>query len=201
MTAVPTIPVVSQRRDARRNRELLVKAARSCFARDGLDAGIDEIARTAGVGVGTVYRHFPNKDDLIEALATERFERLRDLAQEALAEPDPWKSFEFFMRASAKIQTDDRALSEILTSRPETMMRAATSVDMLGLVDQILSRAQRAGVVRGDAEPRDVPMIMCALAGTFRNPHGDSERFMGIVLDGLRAPGAKRPKLPRTTRF
>ena len=201
MTAVPTIPIVSQRRDARRNRELVVRAAHSCFARDGLDAGIDQIARTAGVGVGTVYRHFPNKDDLIEALATERFERLRDLAQEALAEPDPWKSFEFFMRASAQIQTEDRALSEILTSRPETMMRAATSVDMLGLVDEILSRAQRAGVVRKDAEARDVPMIMCALAGTFRNPHGDSERYMGIVLDGLRAPGAKRSKLPPTTRF
>src|SRR4051812_1359806 len=134
--ATPTAaPAQSQRRDARRNRQLIVKAARRCFARDGRDAGMDDIARSAGVGVGTVYRHFPNKDDLVEALATERFERLRDLAQEALAEADAWKAFEDFMRASAQIQTDDRALSEILTSRPGTMTRAADSVDMLGLVD------------------------------------------------------------------
>jgi AcrR family transcriptional regulator len=200
MTTISTTPALSQRRDARRNRQLIVKAARRCFARDGLDAGMDDIARAAGVGVGTVYRHFPNKDDLIEALATERFERLRDLAQEALAQTDPWNSFEHFMRASAQIQTDDRALSEILTSRPSTMMRAAESVDMLGLVSQILTRAQKAGVVRKDADPRDIPMIMCALAGTFRNPHADTERYMAIVLDGLRTPSARRSTLPASTR-
>jgi AcrR family transcriptional regulator len=170
------------------------------MARDGLDAQVEEIARAAAVGIGTVYRHFPNKDELVEALATERFERLRDLALEALADDDPWRAFEVFMRESAKIQTDDRALSEVLVSRPETMTRAAESVGILELVDQILRRAQKAGVVRKDANARDVPMIMCALAGTFRNPHADSDRYMGIVLDGLRPPGAKHTKLPPSTR-
>jgi AcrR family transcriptional regulator len=170
------------------------------MARDGLDAQIEEIARAAAVGIGTVYRHFPNKDELVEALATERFERLRDLALEALADEDPWRAFEVFMRASAKIQTEDRALSEVLVSRPETMTRAAGSVGMLELVDQVLHRAQKAGVVRKDADARDIPMIMCALAGTFRNPHADSERYMAIMLDGLRAPGAKQTKLPASTR-
>jgi AcrR family transcriptional regulator len=170
------------------------------MARNGIDAGMEDIARAAGVGVGTIYRHFPTKEELVEALATERFERLRDLALEALAEPDAWKGFDRFVRASAQIQTEDRALSEVLTSRPETMTRAAQSVDMLGLVDKILTRAQKAGVVRKDAEPRDIPMIMCALAGTFRNPHADPERYITLVLDGLRAPGAKQTRLPRTTR-
>src|SRR5256714_492059 len=128
--------------------------------------------------------------------AAERFERLRDVALEAIADDDPWESFAGFMRASARIQTDDRALSEVLTSRPDTMRRAAEAVDILGLVGQILGRAQAAGAVRADAHPYDVPMLMCALAGTFRNPHADPERYIGITLDGLRAPGAELTKLP-----
>jgi AcrR family transcriptional regulator len=191
------IPVPERRADARRNRKRVLEAARKCMARDGLDAQMEEIARRANVGVGTVYRHFKTKDDLVEALAGERFERLRDLALEALAaEDDPWGSFEGFMRASARIQTDDRALSEVLTSRPETMRRAAEAVDILGLVGELIGRAQAAGVVREDAHPYDVPMLMCALAGTFRNPHADPERYIGITLDGLRAPGAELTKLP-----
>ncbi len=194
--AAPSAPERAQRVDARRNRGRVVAAARRCMAREGLDAQMDEIARVAGVGVGTVYRHFSTKDELVEALAAERFERLRELALAALQEDDPWKSFEGFIRASARIQTDDRALSEVLTSRPETMGRAAESVGMLELVAELLGRAQSAGVVRKDAHPRDIPMIMCALAGTFRNPHSNPDRYIGLVLDGLRAAGAKLTKLP-----
>ena len=166
------------------------------MARDGLDAQMEDIARRAGVGVGTVYRHFRNKEELVEALALDRFERLEELAHEALEQKDPWRSFEGFMRASARIQTEDRALSEVLTQRPDTMGRAAESVGILELVSQILGRAQAAGVVRADAHPRDIPMFMCALAGTFRNPHSDPERYIGIALDGLRAAGGEQTKLP-----
>ena len=186
----------TQRSDARRNRKRIVAAARKSMARKGLDAQMDEIARTAGVGVGTVYRHFPTKDELVQALAEERFERLEELAREALAQSDPWQSFEDFIRASAQIQTDDRALSEVLTSRPETMTRAAERVGILDLVTELMGRAQANGVLRPDAHPRDVPMLMCALAGTFRNPHADPERYIGIVLDGLRVPDGNLTKLP-----
>jgi AcrR family transcriptional regulator len=189
-------PERAQRADARRNRQRVIRAARTCMARDGLDTQMEEIARSAGVGVGTVYRHFSTKEELLEALAAERFERLRELAQEALAQDDPWGSFERFMRASARIQTEDRALSDLLVSRPETMRAAAERVDMLGLVAQLMGRAQAAGVVRADAHPRDVPMIMCALAGTFRNPMSDPDRYIGIALDGLRGGAVKQSKLP-----
>jgi AcrR family transcriptional regulator len=188
-TTAPTT-VRQQRSDARRNRERVISAARRCMARDGLDAQMDEIARRAKVGVGTVYRHFPTKDDLVEALAGARFERLAELANEALQMEDPGEAFEEFIRASARIQCDDHALSEVLTSRPETMQRAADSVDMLGLVSEVLARAQAAGAIRPDAEPRDIPMIMCALAGTYHNPYADPDRYIAIVLDGLRARDA-----------
>jgi AcrR family transcriptional regulator len=197
MTTVDTTPVErAQRSDARRNRQRVIEAARQCMAREGLDTQMDEIARAAGVGVGTVYRHFATKDDLVEALAEERFERLEQLAREALGQDDPWKAFERFMRASAQIQSEDRALSEVLVSRPDTMQRAAERVGILELAGEILVRAQKAGVVRRDAEPHDIPMLMCALAGTVRTPHSNPDRYIGIALDGLRAGGATRTKLP-----
>src|SRR5256714_3971985 len=92
---IPTPPLErAQRADARRNRKRVLEAARRCMARKGLDAQIEEIARAAGVGVGTVYRHFPTKEHLVEALAMARFERLAELAREALATEDPWAGFE-----------------------------------------------------------------------------------------------------------
>jgi AcrR family transcriptional regulator len=182
--------VRAMRADARRNRAKIVAAARLCMARDGLDAQMEEIAKAAGVGVGTVYRHFPNKDELVDALAQERFERLAELAREALADSDPGRAFENFIRASARIQTEDRSLSEVLVSRPEVMRPASERVGMLGLVAQLMGRAQDAGVIRPDAEPTDVPMLMCALAGTHQMPKMDPERYIAIVLDGLRAPGS-----------
>ena len=185
------VPAVrAMRADARRNRQKVIEAARVCMARDGLDAQMEEIARAAGLGVGTVYRHFPNKDELVEALANERFERLADAARNALADPKPWRSFENFIRASAKIQTEDRALSEVLVSRPETMYAAAERADIRGFVEKLMSRAQDAGAIRPDALPDDVPMLMCALAGTHNNPKMDPERYVAIALDGLRSHGS-----------
>jgi len=185
-----------QRADARRNRERVIGAARRCMARQGLDAGMEEIARRAGVGVGTVYRHFTTKEALIEGLAQARFERLAELAREALEVEDPWDAFAGFMRAAALIQTEDRALSEILVSRQETMRAAAEGVGILGLVAELMERAQASGELRPDAAPEDVPMMMCALAGASENPMTDPERYIAIVLDGLRAPGAT-PLTPR----
>ncbi len=83
----------------------------------------------------------------------------------------------------------------MLTSRPEVMQPAAEAVGMLDLVKKVLGRAQRAGAVRHDARAEDIPMMMCALAGTFSGPFASTERYVGIMLDGLRAQDAKRSRL------
>ena len=194
MATTASKPQRAERSDAVRNRKRVLAAARRRMARDGLDAQMDQIAGEAGVGVGTVYRHFPTKDELVDALAAARFERLAELAREALEEPDAWKAFEGFMRASAKIQSDDRALSEVLVSRPDTMTAAAERVGILDLTGELMRRAQEAGELRPDAVPTDVPMLLCALAGTNRNPKMDPERYIAIALDGLRTPA--RSQLP-----
>jgi AcrR family transcriptional regulator len=194
-TTETQVPERAQRADAVRNRKRVIDAARKRMAREGLDAQMEDVARDAGVGVGTVYRHFSNKEELIEALASDRFERLRDAAVAALAIDEPGEAFEWFIRECARIQTEDRALSEVLTSHPEVMGPAAESVDMLGLTAKVLGRAQKAGAIRRDARPEDIPMMMCALAGTFKGPFTSTERYVGIVLDGLRTPDATRTKL------
>jgi AcrR family transcriptional regulator len=188
-------PERAQRSDAVRNHKRVIKAARAVMARDGLNAQMEDIARRAQVGVGTVYRHFPTKEDLVAALAVERFERLAELAEQALANEDPAAAFEDFIRASAKVQSEDRALSEVLTS-PDVMKEAAENVGILELTTRVVRRAQKAGAVRKDADPRDVPMFLCGLAGTFGGPYTNTERYISIVLDGLRAPGAPQTKLP-----
>src|SRR4051794_29920430 len=109
-TTTPAPEQKQMRADARRNRERVLVAARQCFARSGLDAQVDDIARAAEVGVGTVYRHFPTKEALAEAIAADHFDRLAASAREALENPDPWEAFSTFLRSSAQVQAGDRAL-------------------------------------------------------------------------------------------
>ena len=106
------------RADARRNREAVLAAAKKLFADQGLDAQMPDVAKAANVGVGTVYRHFPTKDDLIAALVAERFERLADKAREGLEAEDAWEGIAEFIRFAAQIQADDRGLCEVMGSRP-----------------------------------------------------------------------------------
>ena len=143
----------NQRADARRNRELVLESARTVFAERGLDAQIDEIARGAGVGVGTVYRHFPTKEDLLEALAQARFEGLAEQARVALEAEDGWDGFVDFMTYSARVMAEDRLLSEAMDQRPETCGRAATGVHLIDLVAELVDRAKATGKLRDRHHP------------------------------------------------
>lgn len=189
------------RADAWRNRQAILDAARARFAEHGLDAGIDEIASDAGVGVGTVYRHFPDKENLVRALQTARFEWLAALAQECIEHDDPWGGFSDFMYRSAELQAGDRALSEIMAARPEGMAEAAEKSGLVEAVSALIERAQLAGDLRADVVSHDVPMIMCGLGrATGVGPDDPSiswHRYLAIILEGLRASSATSPLPPR----
>jgi AcrR family transcriptional regulator len=181
------------RADARRNRQAVLAAAKKLFADQGLDAQMPDVARTAKVGVGTVYRHFPTKDELIAALVGERFERLAEKAREGLEAQDVWEGFSEFIRFAAQIQADDRGLCEVMGSRPEVMDAAARAAGLPELCDQLVTRAQRSGELRQDLEWQDIPMIACGLGqitqATVGPATGRWPRLLEIILDGLRAPG------------
>ena len=187
------------RADARRNREAVIAAAKQLFADQGLDAQMPDVAKAAKVGVGTVYRHFPTKDDLIAALVAERFERLAEKAREGVEAEDAWEGVSDFIRFSAQIQADDRGLCEVMGSRPEVMDAAAQAAGLPGLCDRLVKRAQRSGQLRRDLVWEDIPMIACGLGritqATVGPTTGRWPRLVEIILDGLRAPGTQ--KLPR----
>jgi AcrR family transcriptional regulator len=187
------------RADARRNRERVLEAARACFAQHGLDAQVDDIARAAKVGVGTVYRHFPTKEALIEALMVDSFQMIAAQATVALEIEDPWEAFASVLRRGAEIMAADRALSEVFASIPGAMAQAMPTVEGLQeSMELIMGRAQEAGVLREDAMLDDVPMIMCGIGSATKKEHrcpASWRRHLGIVLDGLRASSASE-RLP-----
>jgi AcrR family transcriptional regulator len=203
MTSVTQHPLPSEgeavvarvlRADARRNREAVMAAAKKLFADQGLEAQMPDVARRAKVGVGTVYRHFPTKDDLIVALVAERFERLAAKAREALEAEDAWEGVADFIRFAAQLQADDRGLCEVMGSRPEVMDGAARGAGLPELCERLVKRAQQSGQLRPDLTWEDIPMIACGLGRITQADVGPVAgrwpRLVEIILDGLRAPGS-----------
>jgi AcrR family transcriptional regulator len=188
-----------QRADARRNRERVIEAARDCFAADGLDAQMDDVARCAGVGVGTVYRHFPTKAGLVQALAEQRFAALAAEAIRALDVEDPWEAFSGFIWRAAEIHAEDRALQQVMGAVPGAIPAAAAArTDLQEAITKLIRRAQRAGELRRDVGPEDIPMLMCGISriqGADPGPPMSWRRYLAIVLDGMRGPA--RSRLPK----
>jgi AcrR family transcriptional regulator len=178
------------RADARRNRVAIVKAARTVFARSGRSAQMDDVARRAKVGVGTLYRHFPTKEDLLAALAVDRFEQLATFAREAAGLEDPWEAVCVFIERGARLHASDRALSEMLAESPRRMREAAVRSGLPVLIEALVRRAQEAGAMRADARWEDIPMTFCAAGHAVGPPRASWQRMLALVLDGLRAPGS-----------
>jgi AcrR family transcriptional regulator len=182
---------VPLRADAERNRQRLLAAAKELFAVRGLEVTLDEIARHAGVGTGTAYRRFPNKDALIEALMVDRINELGAIAQECLEDPDPWRGVAGYFERALALQAADRGLKEVLFSAGRGRQRVAHARRALApVVTKLVRRAVAAGVVRSDLETSDVPLINFMLA-TIVDFSRDVEpelyqRYLAIVLDGLR---------------
>jgi AcrR family transcriptional regulator len=188
------------RSDAERNRLRILAAAAEVFAERGLDASLDDIAVAAGVGVGTVYRRFPDKDALIDALFEHKIADVEALARDALALEDPWESFASFMRGVCRLQAEDRGLKEALLTRDRGRDRVALARDRIApLAVQILHRAQEAGVVRPDIGPFDIPMMHFTLGFAAERTRDVAprywERMLTILLDGV-STGQPRTPMP-----
>jgi AcrR family transcriptional regulator len=184
------------RADARRNRAKVLAAARTVFSEQGVDAQMDDVARRADVGVGTVYRHFPTKDALLTALSEELFDTLAAHARAMLELDDPWEAFLQTMWFSAEKTAGDRAFAEILGAARELPTDCPGKKELAGTVDTIMKRAIKAGKMRPDVVIDDVPLIMCGIGSASAMPHPDPQawrRHLGIVLDGMRSEAASGP--------
>jgi AcrR family transcriptional regulator len=182
------------RADARRNREKVLAAARAVFAEQGIDAQMDDVARRADVGVGTVYRHFPTKDALVAALTDELFEVIAAHARELLELDDPWEAFRQAMWFAGEKTAGDRAFAEILGAAQGSMPRSCPGKeDLIATTSELMRRSIAAGKMRADAMIDDIPLLMCGVGSAVTVPHPRPEawrRHLAIVLDGLRAEAA-----------
>jgi AcrR family transcriptional regulator len=179
------------RRDAERNRQRILEAARDAFAEDGLAVTLDEIARRAGVGVGTVYRRFADKEQLIDALFEERIGEVVALAEAALTCDDAWEGLISFLESWTEAHADDRGLKEVALSGTHGLERVARARElMVPPLTRLVERAQEQGTLRGDLEPTDLPLLQLMLGSLSECTRDVApqvwRRYLGILTDGLR---------------
>ena len=180
------------RADARRNRERILQAAREEFANSGIDAQIDDVARRARVGVGTVYRHFPTKEALMVELVRQKFRVFAAGARAALArDGEPFALFADMLRRNADELARDAGMQQVLTGAGEHIWaQAQTEVDELNaLTAELIAHAQHAGTMRPDVRATDIGMLMCGLCATMiqSRPGFDWHRHLELGIDTLRA--------------
>jgi len=173
------------RADARRNREAILKSARAVFSARGREGHLEEVARRAKVGMGTVYRHFPTKEALLEALAREQFDILTDWAREAQHAPDPGPALEALLWRGAELQANDRALMEAVAEFKPSVARQAE--ELHACMERLLERAKDAGAVRADANAEDIRLMMCGLGSVMQMGGDGWRRYLTVMLDGMRA--------------
>ncbi|HXB14907.1 MAG TPA: helix-turn-helix domain-containing protein [Solirubrobacteraceae bacterium] len=180
------------RADARRNHERVLSAAREAFAEGGENTTLEQIARRAGVGIGTLYRHFPNRQALLEALYVAELEEVCRSAEQ-LGDADPWEALSAWFERLLSYLTTKRALAEQLSNYLDLdsplfhQCRGA----LFAAGEPLLERAQQAGVVRGDVAFPDVLQMVAAVTKIAPAEPGQSERVLRVALDGLRYQPAR----------
>ncbi len=186
------------RRDAERNRQRILAAARELFAERGLAVTLDDVADRAGLGVGTVYRRFSCRDQLVDALFEEQMVEILALVDEALAIEDPWLGLQTFLERLVALQAADRGLKEALLGTTEGRERVARVRDqMRPRVTALVGRAQAAGELRDDLSASDFALLQM-MVGTVADVATPTRpelwrRFLTLMLDGMRADGRRTP--------
>jgi AcrR family transcriptional regulator len=187
------------RKDAERNRLRILAAAKELFAERGLAVTLNEIARYTGVGVGTVYRHFPDRERLIEALLEERLHEIVALLREANDDPDPWRGLIEFHERALELQAANRGLGELMLGAAGSPERLAKiRARLRPVAAQLVERARAAGALRPDCTPEDLRIVHLMLSTVIdagRDVAPDLwRRYFEILLQGLRAePESPKP--------
>ena len=183
------------RSDAQRNRGLLIDAARELFAERGVDVALDEVARQAGVSIGTLYNRFPTRATLIEAVFADRLEKIAAYAMRALADPDPWRGFADYLADVCELQARDRGFNDVaargLADSPANQdLRQQIGAAMA----QLLQRAKRAGAMRADLAIEDLAFVVWGISQTVERTADVAPRLwrrhLALLLDGFRADAA-----------
>jgi len=194
------------RKDAERNRQRILEAARELFAERGLGVTLNDIARHAGVGVGTVYRRFPDKEPLIDALFQEQLDEWQRLFEEGLADPDPWHAIVSVHERALELWAGNRGLKEIVLGSPQASERGTRQRQQLHpLAAKLIERGQAAGQVRPDATTQDFGVVLVMVGAVMDAAEGvDPElwrRYLRIALQGLRPEGTPlEPLLVRSVK-
>jgi AcrR family transcriptional regulator len=195
-----------KRKDAQRNRETLLAAARAAFSEDGLDTPLEGVARRAGLGIGTLYRHFPTRLDLIEATFGEELVSWIEAGEQALAMPDAWSGFAYYLEALCELRAADRGLNDLAGMRlpaGSCIERAKDRSYQLGR--QVVARAHQQGSLRPDITTEDLAFVVWAHAAVARATRAVAprawRRHLALMLDAFRAerahPLPERPLRPR----
>ncbi|BAL89881.1 putative TetR-family transcriptional regulator [Actinoplanes missouriensis 431] len=173
-----------QRADARRNFDALLAAARDVFAERGADASLEEIAKRAGVGIGTLYRNFPARQDLFEAVYVEEINQLAAAAEAAASLP-PWQALQAWLKRFVAYAVTKRAIIDVL-NRDSEMFRSSRAT-MYAAGEPLMARAQQAGEVRADASFDDVLRLVSGLTSAAFVDEEQRDRVLRFALDGIRA--------------
>lgn len=184
------MPAVSAtRRDAVRNRAKLVASARELFARKGVDVPVEEITHHAGVGMGTLYRHFATKDELIDAVLENAFAEILALAQRAAVAEDAWAGLTMFFEGALELRFQNRGIRELIASGDRGAHHAEMRKRIRPLIQRLIERAQAQGVLRPDFKLDDVSFVFQAVGGVIEAGTGGRStwrRHLSFLLDGLR---------------
>jgi AcrR family transcriptional regulator len=180
-----------RRADAERNRARILAAASALFAERGLDASMPELAERAGVGVGTVYRAFPDKDHLLGAVMAARLRWFAGQIEAAMDAADPWAAFTDVIWKGAALHVKDQAFHQCMRGAMELPEVREARGRTLDAFQRLIDRAQAAGVMRADVVAEDVPMLLAGVGlSRVAGPGAAWERHLAVVIDGLRADGA-----------
>jgi AcrR family transcriptional regulator len=196
---------ITLRRDAQRNRERLITSARQLFAEAGVDVSVEEITQHAGVGMGTLYRHFPTKGELVDAALEDAFAELVALAEAAAEAEDAWAGLTGFLEEALAHHAANLGLKDVLATRKREAQRAeAMRARMRPLLHRLIERAHEQGSLRPDFTPEDLPLLFWTAGRIIDETAAIApdywRRFLALLCDGLRADAATPLPHPPLTR-